>query len=150
MTKSTTFKQGRLGLVVPRAGCHKSQFSIAAAFYSGLNSNHSKITIFWVTTNPESGQVVTKIYSGRTFFLKSQMLLWPPLWRKYSQGNILRDTLIIERETVNTASSKIKNHKMGQPVPVSPTQRTAYMARELQFSDKTFLFRCGDGDTDKC
>ena len=68
-----------------------------------------------VTTNPDSGQVVTNIYSGRTFFFeKPNAAMAANLWGKYSQGNIcvLRDTQMIERKTVNTVSSKIKNHKM--------------------------------------
>ena len=66
-----------------------------------------------VTTNPESGQVVTKFYSGRTFFSeKPNDTMASNLWGKYSQENIFRDTLILEREIVNTASSKIKNYKM--------------------------------------
>ena len=65
------------------------------------------------TTNLKSGQVVTKFYSGRTFFSeKPNDTMASNLWGKYSQENILRDTLMKDRETVNTVFSKIKNHKM--------------------------------------
>ena len=68
---------------------------------------------FSVTTNPESGKVVTKFYSGRTFFSEKPNAAMGSWW-----GNIAKETyceiylLMIERETVNTAFSKIKNHKM--------------------------------------
>ena len=65
-----------------------------------------------VTSNPELGQVVTKIYSDRTYFSEKPNAAMASLWGKYSQGNILRDKLMIERETVKTTSSKIKNYKM--------------------------------------
>ena len=92
-----------------------------------------------MTTNPETGQVVTKFCLGRTLFSeKPNAAMASNLWEKFSQGNILRDTLMISRETVNTASSKINNHKMWQPVPVSPTLSFF----DLPTFENCFFFNC--------
>ena len=40
------------------------------------------------------------------------MLLWPQIYRENIAKETLRDTLMVESETVKTASSKFKNHKM--------------------------------------
>ena len=87
---------------------------------------HTFFYFFFHLNNPwqptrSRGRLSQHFTRAELFFDKPNAAMASNLRGKYSQWNILRDTLMIERETaVNTVSSKIKNHKMWQPVPVSP------------------------------